>query len=281
MGNFIVINAAAKFENQRGDNEFLLGVNIQVDYNDIEKGSDEVSSVSRHFNISVDQDINFHKLISKMLSEHEHLDPKEKYKIKYMAEVEDLIVKSNEFCWKWQDCCDLDDLEKNISNLEEEIGWLESDIEDKKADIEELEELEDDLELSYAESDLDDLEEELALKDDEYNELVALLEQSKECKTETIETVHFNNLTVASITDDVLKKVPVGALLTYFDVFLKKSPRFFKTKHSFSQFMTPLTALFGNFNGEEMDFVNIDECYQALKIMIWKLYKAIPGEEVS
>ena len=45
------------------------------------------------------------------------------------------------------------------------------------------------------------------------------------------------------------------------------------------QYMIPIDAELGGFDGENFNLEYMDECQQALKDLVYELYQAIPGKE--
>lgn len=82
----------------------------------------------------------------------------------------------------------------------------------------------------------------------------------------------------SEIVNKIITKVPFGAIAMYYLCY-KKSDDFFQQEHSFMQYMIPIDAELGGFDGENFNFEYMDECQQALKDLVYELYQAIPGKE--
>lgn len=82
----------------------------------------------------------------------------------------------------------------------------------------------------------------------------------------------------SEIVNKIITKVPFGAIAMYYLCY-KKSDDFFQQDHSFMQYMIPIDAELGGFDGENFNLEYMDECQQALKDLVYELYQAIPGKE--
>lgn len=82
----------------------------------------------------------------------------------------------------------------------------------------------------------------------------------------------------SEIVNNIITKVPFGAFAMYYLCY-KKSDDFFQQDHSFMQYMIPIDAELGGFDGENFNLEYMDECQQALKDLVYELYQAIPGRE--